>query len=109
MLGLCFAILSLTVLLGLCLLAGRLYRAATIHGLGGGIGLVLLLSVLRRGGLAGPFAVDSAVLLAGAFAGGLTLWLLSRRGRARPQLLIFLHATAGGLAYLLLAGFAFGR
>ncbi len=109
MLAFSFAILSLTVILGACLVAGRLYRAAFVHGGSGAAGLLLFLWVLKAGGIGGPFAIDAAVLLAAALGGGVTLWALSRSGRGRPALVVFLHASAGGVAYLLLAGFLFGK
>ena len=69
----------------------------------------VLASALRRGSFGGPFAWDMVVLAGGAAFGGIILYALAHRRRPRPGLLVALHATAGGLAYLLLAGFVFGR
>ncbi len=96
-----FALLSLTVLLGACLLAGRLYRARLVHGLCGAAGLAALLLAFRAGTLSGPFAADALGLAAAALLGGIYLAL---RGRG-TGLVVLLHGLAGGLAYLLLAGF----
>ncbi len=109
MLPLGFSLLCVAVMLGACLLAGRLYRASLLHGAAGLAGLVAIGLALSRGSLRGPFAWDALVLLAAAGAGGVVLYALARRRLPRPGLLVMLHATAGGLATLLLAGFVFGR
>jgi drug/metabolite transporter (DMT)-like permease len=109
MLLVAFTLLSLAVLLGLCLLAGRLHRASIVHGAAGAAGLLCLVLAWRQSALSGAFARDAIVLLAAGLCGGLQIAVLKRAGRASPGLLIFLHASAGGLAYLLVAGFAFGR
>ena len=101
-----FGLLSVAVLLGAFLIAGRLRRWALLHGGAGLVGVVTLALALWQGRLHGPFAWDAMVLGAGALAGGAVIYMW--RGR-RPALLVGLHATAGGLAYLLLSGFAFGR
>ena len=104
-----FAFLSLAVLLGALLLAGLLQRASVIHGGSGLLGLACLFLAWRQARLSGPFALDAIVLLAGGLCGGGLIAILHRQGRPPPGLLLFLHASAGGLAYLLLAGFVFGR
>ncbi len=104
-----FAFFSLAVLMGALLLAGRLQKAPVVHGASGAIGLALLIRAWWRGILSGPFALDAIVLLSAGFCGGLLIALLHRQGRPSPGLLLFLHASAGGLAYLLLAGFVFGH
>jgi hypothetical protein len=104
-----FAILSLTVGLGACLAAGRLHRMALIHGLSGAAGLVFLLLALRAHALRGPFATDAAALAGLALLGGGALAAFTWRGLARPALVVLLHGLAGGLAYLLLAGFVLNR
>ena len=109
MLVLGFCALSLGVALGACLLTGRFYRVALVHAAAGLTGLVAIAASMRQGGLRGPFAWDALVLLAAAFAGGLFLYGLRYRRRPRPGLVVALHATAGGLAYLLLSGFVFGQ
>ena len=108
MLILCFAVLSGTVFLGGLLLAGRARRLAIVHGASGAVGALALGLALRGGALRGPFAWDALGLAGLALLGGLGLAFIWRRGR-RPGLVVFLHASAGGLAYLLLAGFVFGR
>lgn len=110
MLILAFAALSLGVVLGALLLAGRRRRRlAPVHGLAGLTGLACLAFALWRGALHGPFALDALGLAAAAFAGGIWIYTLASRRLPRPGLLVALHAMAGGLAYLLLAGFVFGR
>ncbi len=104
-----FLVFSAAVALGLALLAGRFRRAALVHGAAGLTGLALLAASLWRGAPRGPFAWDALVLAALAATGGTLIYLLTRAKRSTPGLLIMLHATAGGLAYLLLAGFVFGR
>jgi hypothetical protein len=104
-----FCLLSLAVGLGACLVAGRLYRAALVHGLAGLGGLAALCVALARGALRGAVALDTAVLLAAAALGGVVLYALGRARRPRPGLVVLLHAMAGGLAYLLLAGVALRR
>ncbi len=106
MLVLCFAALSVTVLLGGLLAGGRARRLAIVHGALGALGTVALGLALRRSTLSGPFAWDALALAVAALAGGLAIWTFWRRGR-RPGLVVFLHASAGGLAYLLVAGFVF--
>ncbi len=101
------ALLSLAVGLGSLLLAGRARRGAIIHGVAGGAGLGVLAVAWRAGVPHGPVGWDVLGLLVAALAGGLCLATVWRRGR-RPGLAVFLHAMAGGLAYLLLAGFMLG-
>ncbi len=96
-------------LLGAFLAAGHLRRAALLHGAAGLAGLLALCLAMARGSPRGPFAWDALVLLVAAFAGGLALYGLSLRRRRPPGLLVLLHATAGGLATLLLSGFVLGR
>ena len=109
MLVVSFTLLSLAVVIGGFMLAGRLYRVAVVHGALGGFGLAALFFAWKQARLSGPFAIDALVLLALAFAGGLGMAALHWRGRPSPGLLLFLHASFGGLAYLLLAGFVFHR
>ena len=109
MLTYCFILLSIAMVLGGCLLAGKLGRLAVVHGAAGAAGLVLLVVAWRHARLSGPFALDALVLLAAGFCGGLLIATLKWRQRPAPGLLLILHATAGGLAYLLLAGFLFGH
>ncbi len=106
MLAMCFAALSVTVLLGGLLVAGWARRLAVVHGAFGAMGTVALGLALRRAALHGPFAWDAFALAVAALAGGIAMWTVWRRGR-RPGLVVFLHASAGGLAYLLVAGFVF--
>ena len=105
---LCFLALSVTMALGGLLLAGRARRWTLLHGVCGAVGAASLVLALGSGALNGTFALDAAVLAVLALAGGLSLATIWRRGR-RPGLVVFLHASAGGLAYLLLAGFIFTR
>jgi hypothetical protein len=105
----CLAALSLAVLLGACILAGVLRRGALVHGFSGALGLTFLVLAWRQAELSGPFAGDAVVLLGAGLCGGLLIGVLHRLGRPSPGLLLFLHASAGGLAYLLLAGFVFRR
>ncbi len=105
-LWMCFAAFSVTVLLGGLLTAGRARRLAVVHGALGALGTVALGLALRRAALSGPFAWDGFALALAALAGGLAMWTFWRKGR-RPGLVVFLHASAGGLAYLLVAGFVF--
>ena len=100
--------LSLAVPLGGLLAAGRARSWALAHGALGAAGAVALILALRGGHPSGLFAWDAMALLIGAAAGGLGLATLWRRSR-RPALIVFLHASAGGLAYLLLAGFVLGN
>ncbi len=109
MLGASFALLSIAVPLGGLMLAGKLQRLAILHGLAGAAGLALLILAWRHAQLQGPFALDALVLLAGALCGGLLIAALIWRKRPIPGLILALHAAAGGLAYLLLAGFVFGH
>ncbi len=104
-----FLAFSVAVALGLALLAGQPRRAALVHGAMGLAGLALLAVSLWRGAPRGPFAWDALALASAAACGGALFHGLARAGRRAPALLIPLHATAGGLAYLLLAGFVFGR
>ena len=104
-----FAALCITVALGTFLAAGRLLRAALLHGSAGLAGLAALSLALSRGMLSGPFAWDALGLVAAAFAGGLLLYGLARQRKPRPGLLVFVHAMAGGLGTLLLAGLVLGR
>ena len=109
MLIFCFCALSLAVGLGAFLAAGLFRRAALVHGSAGLAGLGALALALRRGSLGGPFAWDAMVLAGAAALGGVVLFGLGWKRRTRPGLLVTLHAMAGGLAYLLLAGFVLGR
>ncbi len=103
----CFALLFTAVLLGGLLVSGRARRFALLHGGCGGLGALALLQALTARELSGPFATDAVVLVGLAFAGGLGLATLSRQ--TRPGLVVFLHASAGGLGTMLLAGFVFHR
>jgi hypothetical protein len=109
MLVLGFAVLSFTVALGSCLIGGKFYRHAVVHGLSGALGLGAICLAFGHGPLTGKFAGDVVVLLGAALAGGLTMVVLARRGMARPALLVALHGMAGGLGYLLMFGFVFGH
>ena len=109
MLTLSFCALCLTVTLGTFLAAGHLRRAALLHGAAGLAGLVAFWIALSHAAIGGPFAWDGLGLVAAAFAGGVVLYVLARRRRPRPALLVFVHAVAGGLGTLLLAGFVLGR
>ncbi len=109
MLILSFYALCLTVALGAFLAAGYLRRAALLHAASGLTGLAALWVAVSRARLSGPFAWDALGLVAAAFAGGGLLYVLARRRKPRPGLLVFVHAIAGGLGTLLLAGFVFGR
>ncbi len=109
MLVLGFCVLSLTVALGACLAAGRFTRAALLHGGSGLAGLAAIALAVWRGTLRGPFAIDALVLLTAAFCVGAVFYVLALKRRPRPGLAVLLHGMAGGLAYLLLAGFVFGR
>ena len=104
-----FCALSIAVGLGGALAAGRFRRAAVAHGVAGLAGLGAITLALDHGGFRGAFAWDAVVLAAGAALGGIVLYGLGRGRRARPGLLVTLHAMAGGLAYVLLAGFVFGH
>ncbi len=106
MLILSFALLSAGVCLGLTLLGGRWRRMAVVHGWLGGLGLAAFWLGFRAMKHPSVFGWDVAFLLAGALAGGLSLAYVWAQGR-RPGIVVFLHASAGGMAYLLLAGFAF--
>ena len=106
LLTVCFAALSVTVVLGGLLAAGRARRLAVVHGALGASGTLALGLALRRAALHGPFAWDGFALAVAALAGGLAMWTFWTKGR-RPGLVVFLHASAGGLAYLLVAGFVF--
>jgi len=108
MLPISFVILSFTVALGAYMFARRPPPLPIVHGVSGAAGLAVLILAFRRHALGGPFAWDAAVLLAAGLCGGLAIATLKWRGRPTPGLLLLLHATAGGLAYLLLAGFVFG-
>ena len=103
-LSLCFA-----VALGAFLAAGRLRQLALPHGAAGLAGLAALSLALSRGTLRGPFAWDALGLVAAAFAGGLLIYALAYRRKPRPGLLVFVHAIAGGLGTLLLAGFVLAQ
>ena len=103
MLTISFALLSLTVALGALFLTGRAFQAALVHGGAGAAGLATLGLALRAGHLHGQFAWTVFGLLAAALCGGITLAV-----RGRSALVVFLHAMAGGVAYLLLAGLALG-
>jgi len=109
MLALGFVILSATVAMGAYLLARGCPGLPVAHGASGAAGLIVLVLAFRRGAMAGVFAQDTAWLLAAGLCGGCAIAAFKWRGRPPPGLLLFLHATAGGLAYLLLAGFVFGR
>ncbi len=104
----CFVALSLAVAIGGFMLAGRFSRLAILHGAAGATGVLLLGLAWRHAALRGPFALDSLVLAAAALCGGLVVAALKYLGRPAPGLLLLLHGAAGGLAYLLLAGFIFG-
>ena len=108
MLVLSFGALCLTVALGALLASGRLRRAALLHGAAGLAGVVALWIAVSRARLSGPFAWDTLGLVSTAFAGGVLLYALACRRRLRPGLLVFVHAIAGGLGTLLLAGFVLG-
>jgi hypothetical protein len=108
MLMVCFAILSMTVGLGAVLVAGRRGWLAMIHGVSGAAGLAVLALAFRRGLLNGKLALDVLVLLAAGFCGGLLMASYGWRRRRPPGLVLLLHAFAGGVAYLMLFGFAFG-
>jgi hypothetical protein len=103
-----FVALSLAVVIGGFMLAGKLSRLAILHGAAGATGLLLLILSWRHAALRGPFAMDALVLAAAALCGGLVVATLNYLGRPAPGLLLLLHGAAGGLAYLLLAGFIFG-
>jgi hypothetical protein len=109
MLAVSFVILSATVGMGAYLLARGRPGLPMLHGASGAAGLVALVLALRGHALSGVFAQDAAWLLAAGFCGGLAIAIFKARGRPAPGLLLLLHATAGGLAYLLLAGFVFGH
>ena len=109
MLSWAFVAFSAAIGLGLALIAGRLRRAAPVHGSMGLAGLALLAASLWRGPQHGAVAWDALVLAGAAACGGAAIFCLGRARRPAPGLLILLHATAGGLAYLLLAGFVLGR
>jgi hypothetical protein len=102
-----FALLSIAMLLGGLLVSGRARRWTVLHGGCGGLGALALAVAMGNKALSGPFATDALVLVGLAFAGGLGLATLARG--SRPALVVFLHATAGGLGTLLLAGFVLHR
>jgi len=108
MLIVCFAILSVTVSLGAVLVAGRRGWLPIIHGVSGAAGLAVLALAFRAGALSGKLGVDILVLLAAGFCGGLLLASYGWRRRRPSGLVLLLHAFAGGVAYLMLFGFAFG-
>jgi hypothetical protein len=109
MLRLSFVILSATVAMGGYLLARGRPGLPILHGASGAAGLVALILALRGRALSGVFAQDAAWLLGAGLCGGLAIATFKARGRPVPGLVLLLHATAGGLAYLLLAGFVFGH
>ncbi len=109
MLAIAFVILSATVAMGAYLLARGRPGLPILHGASGAAGLVLLVFALRAKALSGVFAQDAAWLLAAGLCCGLGIATFKARGRPTPGLLLLLHASAGGLAYLLVAGFVFGH
>jgi hypothetical protein len=109
MLAIAFAILSATVAMGAFLLVRGRPGLPILHGGSGAAGLACLVVALRAKTLSGVFAQDAAWLLAAGLCGGLAIATFKARGRPTPGLVLLLHATAGGLAYLLLAGFVFAH
>jgi len=109
MLTISFIILSATVAMGAYLLARGYPGLPIVHGASGAAGLLALVLAFRAHALSGVFAQDAAWLLAAGLCGGIAIATFKARGLPTPGLLLLLHATAGGLAYLLLAGFVFGR
>jgi hypothetical protein len=108
MLAIAFVVLSATVAMGAYLLVRGRPGLPILHGASGAAGLAALVLALR-GRSMGIFAQDAAWLLAAGLCGGLAIATFKARGRPTPGLLLVLHATAGGLAYLILAGFVFGH
>ncbi len=119
MLRTAFALLSAAVLLGAALSARHVgawrlrgWWPGVAHGCLGAAGLVALALALRAGVLAGPFAWDAAGLAGAALASGLGVaaiaWRRRRTPAGLPGGLVVLHATLGGIGYLILAGFALG-
>ncbi len=108
MLGVGFAITSVTVLLGGWLLAARRGTVALVHALCGTAGVGVTLLAWRDGALAGAFGMDALVLLGAALAAGLVLAAAALRRRRPADAALVLHVALAGIGYLLLAGFALG-
>jgi hypothetical protein len=107
--GFSFAFLSCTVVLGFYLWTNRTKRLGIVHGSCAAAGLLTLALAMRRHPVAGVLAQDAIWLIGLGFCGGLFIAWQAFHGRAVPGLAFLLHATAGGLGYLLLAGLVFGH
>jgi hypothetical protein len=104
-----FVILSCTVGMGAYLTRKRPQYLSFVHGGSGFIGLTVLLVAMKEHLLSGKFADDAVVLLMSGLFLGLVMTTLERRGKNPPMAVLLVHASVGGLAYLLVAGLAFGR
>ncbi len=113
MLPLGFLLLAATVGMGAYMLARGPGRIHMVHGTAGAFALLLVILGLRAqphpSAHTSAIGLDIAGLLVGGLCLGLYLATLWSRGQRPPGLVVFLHATAGGLAFLLLAGLVLGH
>lgn len=109
-----FAVLSVTILLGMFLASttpasrGDFARWPLVHGLCGAAGLAFLALAWQRARLSGPFAMDALGLISLGLLVGLTMAVMARRGRPLPAAALIVHAALAGIGYLIVAGFALG-
>jgi hypothetical protein len=115
------AILAITALVGVCLIAlaqygrpsGAIWLPGAAHGTLGVIGFIVLLLALRgppRGAASGSasFGLVAAVLIAAGLITAASMPVLRARGREVPAMILGIHATLAVAGLVMLAAYLSG-
>ena len=107
MLGVAVVLFALAALLGITLAAKHLKKKdapislALVHGLAAAVGLVLLIIAVVQMSSAGPAGVALAIFVIAAL-GGFVLFAMHLMRKPLPRGLMFVHALAAVVAFIIL-------
>src|SRR5947208_17184484 len=107
MLGVAVVLFALAALLGITLAAKHLKKKhapislALVHGLAAAVGLVLLIIAVVQMSSAGPAGVALAIFVIAAL-GGFVLFAMHLMKKPLPRGLMFVHALAAIVAFIIL-------